>query len=264
MAGRHKAKNRRKSDARTRSTGDRKGRGDATRKVRKEKEGEGGGSGAEALKSIFLAVILFLVIRAFLFQTFVITSGSMENTLLVGDFLVVNRAAIGSRVPFTDIRIPGYSEPRRGDVLVFDPHHEVDMTLVKRLVGMPGDTLEMRDRVLYLNGEARDEPYVVHTRRPDEFDPDMIWQRDYLVGGPRDDYRPTRDSWGPLVIPDGHHFMLGDNRDTSLDSRYWGLLEGWRFDGRAVAIYFSYNRGSARPFPWIREIRGSRIGDRIR
>ena len=264
MAGRHKAGNRRKSDARTRSTGDRKVPGDATRKGSKETQGKGGGTGAETLKSVFFAVILFLVIRAFLFQTFVITSGSMENTLLVGDFLVVNRAAIGSRVPFTDIRIPGYSEPRRGDVLVFDPHHEEDMTLVKRLVGMAGDTLEMRDRVLYLNGAAREEPYVEQTRRPDEFDPDMIWQRDYLVGGPRDDYRPTRDNWGPLVIPDGHHFMLGDNRDTSLDSRYWGLLEGWRFEGRAVGIYFSYNRGSARPFPWIREIRGSRIGDRIR
>ncbi len=267
MAGRRKVKNRGKSDARTRSTGDREARGETARKGRKgrkETEGEGGGTGVEALKSVFFAVILFLVIRAFLFQTFVITSGSMENTLLVGDFLVVNRAAIGSRVPFTDIRIPGYSEPRRGDVLVFDPHHEVDMTLVKRLVGLPGDTLEMRDRVLYLNGEARDEPYVVHTRRPDDFDPDMTWQRDYLVAGPRDDYRPTRDNWGPLVIPDGHHFMLGDNRDTSLDSRYWGLLEGWRFEGRAVGIYFSYNRGSARPFPWIREIRGSRIGDRIR
>ena len=264
MAGRHKAKHRGKSGARAGSTGDRKARGDAKHKGSKETQGKGGGTGAEALKSVFFAGILFLVIRAFLFQTFVITSGSMENTLLVGDFLVVNRMAIGSRVPFTDIRIPGYSEPHRGDVLVFDPHHEEDMTLVKRLVGMPGDTLEMRDRVLYLNGEARDEPYVVHTRRPDEFHPDMIWQRDYLVGGPRDDYRPTRDNWGPLVIPDGHHLMLGDNRDTSLDSRFWGLLEGWRFEGRAVGIYFSYNRGSARPFPWIREIRGSRIGDRIR
>lgn len=229
--------------------------------------GDGGrrvSGGAEWVKAILMALVLFFVLRFFIVQTFVITSGSMENTLLVGDFLVVNRAAIGSRVPFTNIRIPGYSEPRRGDVLVFDPHHEENMTLVKRLVGMPGDTLEMRDKVLYLNGEPQDEPYVVTTRSVGAPDPEMLWQREYLVGGPRDQYRPSRDNWGPIAIPQGYYFMLGDNRDSSLDSRYWGLLEGWRLEGRAVAIYFSYDRDSERPFPWIREIRGSRIGDRIR
>ena len=239
------------------------------RKTGKRGEGAGGrekrkGTAAEWLKTSLYAGSLFLIFRLFLIQTFVITSGSMENTLLVGDMLVVNRAAIGSRIPLTDIRIPGYSEPRRGDVLVFDPHHEDDMTLVKRLVGMPGDTLEMRGGVLYVNGEPQDEPYVVATRRPDDFDRSMLWQREFLVGGTRDDYRPTRDNWGPIAIPPGYYFMLGDNRDSSLDSRYWGLLEGWRFEGRAIAIYFSYNRGSVRPFPWIREIRGGRIGDRIR
>ena len=226
--------------------------------------GAGKPTGAEWLKTILMVVILFFGLRLFLLQTFVITSGSMENTLLVGDFVMVNRAAIGSRVPGTNIRIPGYSEPRRGDVLVFDPHHEENMTLVKRLVGMPGDTLEMRHKVLYLNGEPQDEPYVVTTRSVGAPDPDMLWQRDHLVGGPRDDYLPSRDNWGPISIPPGYYFMLGDNRDSSLDSRYWGLLEGWRFEGRAVAIYFSYNRDSGHPFPWIREIRGSRIGDRIR
>ncbi|MYA64009.1 MAG: signal peptidase I [Gemmatimonadetes bacterium] len=253
---------RKKREARERKTG-------TGNKGGKSDTGKRGGdrppsSGAEWLKAGVLAFFLFFILRLFILQTFVITSGSMEGTLLVGDFLVVNRAAIGSRVPFTDIRIPGYSEPRRGDVLVFDPHHEEDMTLVKRLVGIPGDTLEMRDKVLYLNGEAQDEPYVVTTRALDAPDPTMLWQREHLVGGPRDDYRPSRDNWGPIAIPPGYFFMLGDNRDSSLDSRYWGLLEGRRFEGRAVAIYFSYNRGSARPFPWIREIRGSRIGDRIR
>ena len=206
---------------------------------------------------------LFILIRFFVLQTFVIISGSMMNTLLLGDFLVVNKAAIGSRVPFTDIRIPGYSEPRRGDVLVFDPHHEDDMTLVKRLVGVPGDTLQMRDRVLYRNGQPQEEPYVVTSGRPDEFAPSMLWQLNHLVEASGGDYHPTRDNWGPLLVPDGYYFMLGDNRDSSLDSRYWGLLEGWRFEGRASRIYFSYNRDSTRPFPWIREIRGSRIGDGI-
>jgi len=226
-------------------------------------EARPGGLG-EWIKSGVIALVIFVIIRFFIFQTFVITSGSMENTLLVGDFLVVNRAAIGSRVPLTDLRIPGYSEPRRGDILVFDPPHEDTLILVKRLVGMPGDTLEMRDKVLFLNGEAQDEPYIVRTNQPDYAAPEMLWQRDVLLGGPHDDYRPSRDTWGPIVVPPNRYFMLGDNRDTSLDGRTWGLLEPWRLEGRAVAIYFSYNRGSFLPFPWLREVRWGRIFDRVR
>lgn len=228
--------------------------------------GEEGGDGLwEWTKSLVIAGIIFLVLRSFIVQTFVITSGSMENTLLVGDFLMVNRAAIGSRVPFTDIRIPGYSEPRRGDVLVFDPPHEAELKLVKRLVGMPGDTLEMRNRVLIINGVPQDEPYVKHQDVPDDAHAWMSWQREYLVSSVDPvTYRPTRDNWGPLVVPEGHYFMMGDNRETSLDSRYWGLLEAWRLEGRAVFIYFSYNKESYRPFPWLREVRWGRIGDGIR
>jgi signal peptidase I len=218
----------------------------------------------EWAKSIAIAVVLFLFLRTFIVQTFVITSGSMEQTLLVGDMLVVNRAAIGTRVPGTGLRIPGYSEPERGDVLVFDPPHEETLKLIKRLIGMPGDTVEMRDRTLYVNGEARDEPYVRHTPAADESHPWMEWQRDHLIGGvdPRT-YAPTRDNWGPLVIPQDRYFMLGDNREASLDSRYWGLLEGWRLEGRAVFKYYSYNKDSYRPFPWIREVRWGRIGETI-
>jgi signal peptidase I len=238
-----------------------------------------GGNGAaqggalEWIKSIAVAAVIFLVLRTFLVQTFVITSGSMEDTLLVGDFLVVNRAAIGSRVPLTDVRIPGYSEPRRGDVLVFDPAHEVNMMLVKRLIGMPGDTLSMRERVLFINGQAVDEPYVKHI--PDTRDDvpppgmpqdrDMSWQQAHVGPGvDRATYQPTRDNWGPLVVPEGHYFMLGDNREQSLDSRYWGLVEAWRVEGRAVFIYFSYDKESPRPFAFLREVRLGRIGDRIR
>jgi signal peptidase I len=236
-----------------------------------------GGAGSAALewvKSIGVAVVIFVVLRTFLVQTFVITSGSMEDTLLVGDFLVVNRAGIGSRVPFTNLRIPGYSEARRGDVIVFDPAHEVDLMLVKRLLGMPGDTISMRGRVLYINGQALDEPYVRHVSDPsDEFpdprmlppDRDMSWQRSHLAPGvDPSTFSPSRDNWGPLVIPPDHYFMLGDNREQSLDSRYWGLVEGWRLEGRAVFIYFSYNMDSYRPFAFLREVRWPRIGDVIR
>ena len=223
----------------------------------------GGGLG-ETVKTFLIAIVIFLIVRFFLIQTFVIDSGSMERTLLVGDLLVVNRAAMGSKIPFTDVRIPGYADPRRGDVLVFDPPHDDTLILVKRLVGMPGDTIEMRDKVLFLNGEPQDEPYVVWSDPRDNADPDMLWQQQILLGGPRNDYLPTRDNWGPLVVPPERYFMLGDNRDTSLDGRVWGLLERWRFEGRVMAIYFSYNRDSMRPFPWIREVRWDRIASLVR
>ena len=228
-------------------------------------EQEEKGGWLESLKSIAFAAVLFILIRTFVLQTFFITSGSMKDTMLVGDFLVVNRAAIGARLPFTNINVPGYSEPRRGDVLVFDPQHTDSLKLVKRLVGMPGDTLEMRDRVLYRNGEPQDEPYVRVSGRPDGYDSSMVWQQGYLTDDvDTSTYSPTRDTWGPLVIPEGKYFLLGDNRDESYDSRMWGVIDGWRFEGRVSFIYYSYNQESYRPFPALREIRWDRIGQRVR
>ena len=178
---------------------------------------------------------------------------------------MVNRASIVSHIPFTDVRIPGYSTPKRGDVLVFDPPHEETLKLVKRLVGMPGDTLSMKNRVLYVNDEALDEPYLKHSDVADEMHSWMVRQTEFLLPGTdTPSYAPTRDNWGPLLIPEDRYFMMGDNRETSLDSRYWGLLEGWRLEGRAVFTYFSYNKESYRPFPWLREIRFGRIGRAIR
>ena len=226
----------------------------------KRQEEKNPNSAAEWTKSIVIAVALFLVLRTFLVQTFVITSGSMEETLLVGDMLLVNRAAIGSQIPGTNVRIPGYSSPRRGDVLVFDPPHEETLMLIKRLIGVPGDTLEMRNRVLYLNGEIVEEPYVVHSNVGDEMHPWMEWQREHFIGGDRVAYAHTRDNWGPIEVPEDRYFMLGDNREQSFDSRYWGLLEGWRLEGRAVFTYYSYNKDSYRPFPALREVRWGRIG----
>lgn len=261
------------SGRRKKSPGTKKRRKNITKTVGNKESEKKDARGAESrpartlvewVKSLALAFGIVLVLRLFVFQTFFIDSGSMQNTLMIGDFVYVNRLAMGSPVPFTDFSIPGYSEPRRGDVLVFDPPHDDTLTVIKRLVGMPGDTLEMRAGQLYLNGEPRDEPYAINDTTTDHFDPGMLWQREILLGGPRDDYRPTRDTWGPLVIPEGRYLMLGDYRWDSLDSRYWGLLERWRFRGRAVFIYFSYDLESMRPFPWLTEMRGSRIGDRIR
>ena len=129
----------------------------------------------------------------------------------------------------------------------------------------------------YRNGQLLDEPYVVHTSTSDDSPSIMEWQRGnpsepwfacrgcpiLTVDTDPSTYAPSRDTWGPLVVPEDQYFMLGDNREHSLDSRYWGLLEGWRLEGRAVFTYFSYNKDSYRPFPALREIRWGRIGSMI-
>lgn len=219
----------------------------------------------EWLKSIVIGFLIFIVIRTFLIQTFTIISGSMENTLLVGDFLVLSKSAYGATVPWTDVRLPGYDEPDRGDIVVFRGEHE-PIDLVKRLIGMPGDTLAMREGQLYRNGEALAEPYAQRLDPAgDASHPWMEWQAAYLTDSAAAvPYYPTRDNWGPIVVPPGKYFMLGDNRDFSLDSRYWGFVPHRNIKGRAVGLYFSYARGSGSSVPIVGSIRWSRIGDRLR
>ena len=236
-----------------------------SRDRKRRRKGRGGreerSSAREWLKSIVVALVLFIVIRTFILQTFVIVSGSMEDTLLVGDMLVANRLSIGARIPGTHLHLPGWSEPRRGDVIVFDPHHVEGMRLVKRVIGLPGDTVEMRDGRMWVNGRQMDEPYVKDDGEPDRASPEFDWQRDFLTAATDPaTYRPTLHNWGPLVVPAEHYFMMGDHRDASLDSRFWGFLEGWRLEARVSVIYFSYNRGSYKPFPALREIRWGRLG----
>lgn len=246
----------------------------------------------EWTKSIGAAIILFLVLRTFLVQTFVITSSSMEETLLVGDFLILSKLAYGPEIPFTGVHLPGYTHPEAGDVVVFRPPHDPDLDVVKRLVGTPGDTLEMHDKQLFINGEARDEPYVRHSdTNGDVAHPWMRWQCGESVmlspdisgayrvpvqeprgdeagsdgdGSDSGECSPTRDDWGPVVVPPGHYFMMGDNRDDSVDSRYWGFLRGEKIRGEALMIYYSYNPELLRPLAFLRNMRPGRIGDIIR
>lgn len=222
----------------------------------------------EWAKSLGVAAVLFLIIRTFVLQTFVITSGSMENTLLVGDFLLANRAVVGGRIPFTQAHFPGIGRLKRGDVVVFDPHHDPDLKLVKRLVAMGGDTVSMEDGVFLLNGIPQDEPYVQHLDPggANEGHPMMDqYQPPHLVDTvDRASYRPTRDNWGPLVVPEDSYFMLGDNRDTSLDSRYWGPLESWRAEGRASFIYYSFDTVALKPFKFLTAARFGRVLQLIR
>jgi signal peptidase I len=215
-------------------------------------------------KSIAIGFAIFLVIRAFVLQTWVITSGSMEGTLLVGDLLVLNKVAYGAPLPGTQKRLPGYTHPTRGDIVVFRAQHDT-LDVIKRLIGLPGDTLSMRKGRLVINGVEQNEPYVRH-RNPegDGFHPWMDWQSRYLTDDvdPKK-YRPTRDNWGPIVVPDSAFFLLGDNRDESLDSRFWGFLDPARVKGKAALVYYSYERDSITPFPFLRA-RWDRIGERIR
>ena len=220
----------------------------------------------EWTKSVLVALLLFLVIRTIGVEAFKIPTSSMENTLLVGDFLLVNKALYGARIPGTERHLPGYASPRRGEVIVFNPPHDLSKNYVKRLVGLPGDTLEMKSKQLYVNGTARSEPYVRHMDRVrDAIHPGMSWQLRHLHAEfPSSRYRPSRDTWGPIVVPDNQYFVLGDNRDNSEDSRYWGFVDRDAIRGRPWFVYYSFDPSAAESLTWARDIRWDRIGGLIR
>jgi signal peptidase I len=221
----------------------------------------------EWTKIFQVSVVLFLLVRTFFVEAFKIPSGSMEGTLLVGDFLLVNKLVYGAEVPFTHTRLPRLREPQRGDVIVFEWPEDPTKNFVKRLVGLPGDTLEMRDGMLVRNGASVVERYVEHTE-PD-MDPapeDFRWQKDHLVrtAAAAAGYHPSRNNWGPLVVPGKSYFVLGDNRDNSLDSRYWGFVPDSLVKGRPFVIYYSYTPDTVNSFAWLTRIRWTRLGERIR
>ncbi|HEX4575027.1 MAG TPA: signal peptidase I, partial [Gemmatimonadales bacterium] len=164
------------------------------------------------MRSLGMALVLFLIIKTFLVEAFQIPSGSMERTLLAGDFLFVNKAVYGAQIPGTKARLPGFASPRRGDVIVFAYPKNPELNYVKRVIGVAGDTVEMRGGEVRVNGEPLKEPYVQRSQAsPDMYDPEFNWQRPYLLGGAFA-HRPTRDTWGPLVVPPEKFFVLGDNR----------------------------------------------------
>ena len=215
----------------------------------------------EWMKSIAVALVIWFVLRALLIQAFRIPSPSMENTLLIGDFLFVNKALYGAEVPIVKKRLPAIREPERFDVVVFRSPETPGMNVVKRIVGVPGDTISMRQNFIYLNGEQLDEPHAIKTdatMNPE--DPRMrAWQEHYLVGADPREYRPTLKNWGPVVVPTDSFFVMGDNRDNSYDSRYWGFLGRDRIDGRPLFIYFSFDKNGMLPLPFLTSIRWRRI-----
>jgi signal peptidase I len=185
----------------------------------------------EYVEALLLAIVLTVVIRGLVIQAFRIPTGSMEDTLLVGDFLFVNKMVYGSEIDIgfggnrlLYYRFPAIRDPKPGDVIVFRYPDDPSRDFIKRCVAVAGQTVEIRDKVLYVDGRAREEPYVVHK------DPRVL---------PREMNR--RDNFGPYVVPQGHLFMMGDNRDNSHDSRFWGALPRNLVKGQAMFLYWSWD-----------------------
>ena len=218
----------------------------------------------EWVKSLSIALVIWFLLTSFLVQAFRIPSGSMENTLLVGDFLFVNKALYGAEVPMIHKRLPSLREPRRLDIVVFDSVEDPGVSVVKRIVGMPGDTIAMADNVLEVNGETVDEDYALRGPPGDQRDPRMrTWQIRYLVNSDdRATYDPSLKNWGPLVVPPDSFFVMGDNRDNSYDGRYWGFLGRDRIRGRPMFVYYSFDKRGLLPLPFLTSIRWRRFFSR--
>ena len=190
----------------------------------------------EYAEAIILALILALFIRTFVVQAFKIPSPSMVPTLLVGDHILVNKFLFGFRVPFADGKIIAIREPERGDVIVFRYPRDRKLDFIKRAVAVGGETVEVREKQVFINGEAV------------EFEQAVFLDEGSLLTG--------RDTFGPVTVPEGKVFVMGDNRDNSNDSRFWGFVDLKDVKGKAMVIYWSWNKAKSWP-------RFGRIGDGI-
>lgn len=194
----------------------------------------------EYTESLIIAVVLALFVRTFVFQAFKIPTGSMEPNLLIGDHLIVNKMIFAPSATGVERAILPSREVRRGDIVVFKYPEEPERDFIKRVIGLPGDRLELRSKVLYINEQPLQEPYA-HYAAPAAAD---------TFGASGD----LRESYGPVTVPQGQYFMMGDNRDNSEDSRYWGFLPASYVKGNALFIYFSFDNG----------LRWERLLDRVR
>lgn len=183
----------------------------------------------EYAESIIIAVLLALVIRTFIVQAFKIPSGSMEDTLAIGDHILVNKFIYGAKIPFTDTRIVKLRDPRQGDVIVFEYPEDPSKDFIKRVIGTPGDTVEVKHKHVYVNGKLYANPHEVHKEGeeiPKEANP--------------------RDNKDAVVVPANSYFVMGDNRDRSYDSRFWGFVSKDRIKGLAFIKYWSWDKDKFR------------------
>ncbi len=202
----------------------------------------------EYLEAFAIALLIALVVRTFVIQAFKIPSGSMENTLLIGDHIFVNKFLYGYHIPYTNGRVLQFASPRRGDIIVFVFPEDPSKDFIKRVIAVPGDTVEIRHKVVLINGEPLHEDY---TRFAD--------------GDAVDGFVRSRDNLPPVNVPEGKYFVMGDNRDRSYDSRFWGFVEEDAIIGKALFIYFSLNwDADMRWYEFWRYpdlVRWNRIGD---
>ena len=183
----------------------------------------------EYFESIVIAVILALFIRTFVVQAFKIPTGSMEENLLIGDHLLVNKFVFGPTETGAERTLLPVGTIKRRDIIVFKYPEEPDRDFIKRVIGLPGETVEVREKKVYINGTALDEPYV-HFLAPPSAPSELHEVTSFDV----------RERFGPVTVPADQYFMMGDNRDNSADSRYWGFLRRDYIKGKALVIYWSY------------------------
>jgi signal peptidase I len=184
----------------------------------------------EYAESIVIAIILALIIRTFLVQAFKIPSGSMEDTLAIGDHLLVSKFIYGTKIPFSDKRVMTFRDPRRGDVIVFEYPEDPSKDFIKRVIGVPGDVVEGKDKKVYVNGKHYENPHEIH--KESEIIPKQV---------------NPRDSFGPITVPENSFFVMGDNRDRSYDSRFWKFVRRDQIKGLAFIKYWSWDREKFRP-----------------
>lgn len=178
----------------------------------------------EYAEAIGIAILLALFIRTFVVQAFKIPSGSMLPTLMIGDHLLVNKFIYGIRVPFSGKVLVPLKDPQSGDIIVFKFPKDRSIDYIKRVVGVPGDEIEIKNKKLYLNGEPTSDPYAHYTTT--QILPGSVSPKDNL---------------GPITVPEGKYFVMGDNRDNSSDSRFWGFVENNDVLGKAMIIYWSWD-----------------------
>ncbi len=215
-------------------------------------------------RSLVIAGLAWLLLSNFVVQAFHVTSESMEKTVLTGDVLFVARPLYGAEIPFLHSRLPAIREPRHGDIVVFEGVEDPPLDIVKRVIGLPGDTLAMRGGTVLRNGLALAEPYVTHLP-PVEPDPPgsraqmRAWQEARLVGPRPAAYLPDRNNWGPVAVPRDSLFVMGDNREHSYDGRFWGFLPRSHLRGSPVLIYYSFDPASWRILPILTAVRWDRL-----
>ncbi len=203
-------------------------------------------------KAFAVAFVVWVGLRSYLVEAFRIPSPSMENSLLVGDFLFVDKAAYGGEltIPWVGTRafkVPGYATPRRGGIVIFRSVEDStpNLDIVKRMMGLPGDTLQMVHDTITCNGVRLDEPYALYLANGADIEDEVQLgemrkhQLPHYIGPHPESYHPTTHNWGPIVVPPDSFWVMGDNRDDSRDSRFWGFLPRSHLEGRPLILYFS-------------------------